>query len=68
METPFNDSLPIFNRSNARYDLRIDTIQEEEYEVDDIIIIDYDDESTLFKKIRRFLCGCCCRPKKVKMY
>lgn len=73
IKTPFYDPLPIYSRSNAEYNLRIDTIEED---IEDIVtVVDYykkDDEeqennNTIFKKIKRFLCGCC-RPEKVKMY
>ena len=74
IKTPFYDPLPIYSRSNAEYNLRIDTIEED---IEDIVTaVDYyknddvkqDDIDSIFKKIKRFLCGCCCRPEKVKMY
>lgn len=73
IKTPFYDPLPIYSRSDAEYNLRIDT----EEDIEDIVtILDYyknddvnqEDSDSIFKKIKQFLCGCCCRSEKVKMY
>lgn len=72
IKAPFYDPLPIYSRSNAEYNLRIDT----EEDIEDIVtVLDYykndvnqEDSDCILKKIKRFLCGCCCRPEKVKMY
>lgn len=67
---PFYDTLPIYSRSNAEYNLRVDIEEDNKENIVTVVECEIDpvSEPTIFTKIKRFLCGFFCRSKKVKLY